>query len=124
MAVIGVPGEFSRHFNVSSLELFRNIFDWVGKRPQAVRLKGVVSFVLMPVADDENHFRAVAVLNAGIMPRSGVRLELRCPAGRRFLWHRPGAAPMELCVDFGKDQAEIRLPELGARQFGYLTAED
>jgi len=121
MAVIGVPGEFNRHFNVSSVELYRNLFDWVGKRPLSVRLKNPVSFALMPAVDGQNRFRAVTILNAGIMPRDGVGLEIRCPAGRRFFWYRPGAAAVELPAVIKDDLAEVRLPELGAWQLGYLT---
>ena len=124
IAVVGAPGNFSRYLSGYALDLYRDLFDWVGARPVSVRLEEPVSAVLIPLADEKGRLRAVSILNSGIEPRTGLKLHVRRPFGVKGAWLQAGKPAVTLRGKKAKDgSAVFTLPELGAWQFSLLELE-
>lgn len=124
IAVVGCPGDFTPNLSHYALDLYRDLFDWVGPRPVSVRLEQAAPIVLVPLADANGLLRAVSVLNVGIAPRTGLRLHIRRPFGFRAAWRQAGKEPVRLDSQSGENNSCIfTLPELGAWQFALLELE-
>ena len=122
IAVMGCPGSFSRKISHMTLDLYRDMFDWVGRQPVSARLENAAAVVLVPLADDNGKVRAVALVNTGTGPQKALKLRVRRPYSAQAQWYQVDKDAVKVCgkmVD-NKDECVFTLPELGSWQFALL----
>ena len=122
IAVMGCPGSFSRKISHMTLDLYRDMFDWVGRQPVSARLENAAAVVLVPLADDNGKVRAVALVNTGTGLQKSLKLRIRRPYSAKAQWYQVDKDAVKVCgkmVD-NKDECVFTLPELGSWQFALL----
>lgn len=125
MAVIGTPGAFTGEYNPGMLELLRNLLDFLGACPAGVRAEDCARIVLIPAVERHSgRTRGVTVLNVGIEPLETIRLRVRRPASRAWMWRVPEHEPSGLIPEKGtEEEISLLLPGLPAWGAGVLIAE-
>ncbi|MBN1554770.1 MAG: hypothetical protein JXA11_08490 [Phycisphaerae bacterium] len=124
MAVFGMPG-FSGDYNPSTVELFRDLLDYLGSNSAAVRCENCARLVLIPAVErSAGRTRAVTVLNVGIEPLEAISLRIRRPASSSWTCRVPEKPVTHLTPkEENEDEISLLLPELPAWGVCVLTAE-
>ena len=125
IAVVGCPGDFNQNLSHLALDLYRDLFDWVGKNPVSVRLENPAPIILIPLSDENGKVRAVSLLNTGAAPGKNLRLQVRRSFGEKALWFQTGKKTVEVTgtADTSGDSCTFELPELGSWQFALLELQ-